>query len=131
LDWLADEGATTSDALRLLIGHLEAERHGVLVVDMLEEGLDMPSQIALMAYLRHRSARSHPLFILTRSSAILDLELVGANEGILFCPANHSPPMRVAPVHGAPGYEAVATCVAPPDVRARTHGVVAWRPSAH
>ena len=27
-----------------------------------------------------------------------------------------------------PGYEAVATCLASPDVRARTEGVIAWRP---
>jgi hypothetical protein len=28
----------------------------------------------------------------------------------------------------APGYEAVATCLASPEVRARTEGVIAWRP---
>jgi hypothetical protein len=31
-----------------------------------------------------------------------------------------SPPTRVAPYLGAPGYEAVATCLASPEVRART-----------
>ncbi len=31
---------------------------------------------------------------------------------------------------GAPGYESVATCLASPDVRARTEGVVAMRPPA-
>ena len=30
--------------------------------------------------------------------------------------------------HCAPGYEAVATCLASPEVRARTDGVIAWRP---
>ena len=28
----------------------------------------------------------------------------------------------------AAGYEAVATCLASPEVRARTEGVIAWRP---
>jgi hypothetical protein len=31
---------------------------------------------------------------------------------------------------GAPGYEAVAMCLASPDVRARTQGVIAWIPPA-
>jgi hypothetical protein len=31
---------------------------------------------------------------------------------------------------GAPGYEAVASCLATPEVRARTEGVIAWRPGA-
>jgi hypothetical protein len=34
---------------------------------------------------------------------------------------------RVAPYPGAPGYEAVATCLASPEVRARNEGVIAWR----
>lgn len=33
-----------------------------------------------------------------------------------------------APYPGTPGYEAVATCLASPEVRARTEGVIAWRP---
>jgi hypothetical protein len=45
-------------------------------------------------------------------------------------PANHSPPICVAPFPGAPGYEAVVTCLAAPEVRARTAGVVAWRVAA-
>jgi len=53
---------------------------------------------------------------------------VGAEEAIIFCPANHSPPISVAPYPGAAGYEAVATCLASPEVRARTEGVIAWRP---
>jgi hypothetical protein len=64
---------------------------------------------------------------LTRSSAILDLAAVGPEEAIILCPANHSPPSRVAPFPGAPGYEAVATCLASPQVRERTAGVIAWR----
>jgi hypothetical protein len=65
---------------------------------------------------------------LTRSTAILDLETVGPHEAIIFCPANHSPPIVVAPHPGAAGYEAVASCLASPEVRARTEGVIAWRP---
>ena len=59
---------------------------------------------------------------------MLDLAAVGRDEAIILCPANHSPPTRVAPYPGAPGYEAVATCLAPPEVRARTEGVIAMRP---
>jgi hypothetical protein len=65
--------------------------------------------------------------VLTRSNVILDLEAVGPNEAIIFCPANHSPPNLVAPYPGAPGYEAVATCLASPEVRARSEGVIAIR----
>ena len=53
---------------------------------------------------------------------------MGPNELIILCPANHSPPSFVAPYPGAPGYEAVATCLATPEVRARTDGVIAMRP---
>jgi hypothetical protein len=56
------------------------------------------------------------------------LAAVGAEESILFCPANHSPPTRVAPYPGAPGFEAVASCLATPDVRARSAGIIAFRP---
>jgi hypothetical protein len=50
------------------------------------------------------------------------------SEAIIFCPANHSPPISVVPYPGARGYEAVAICLASPEVRARTDGVIAWRP---
>jgi hypothetical protein len=56
---------------------------------------------------------------MTRSCALLDLAVVGDDEAIILCPANHSPPIRVAPYPGAPGYEAVATCLASPEARAR------------
>lgn len=128
LAWIADEGGTATDALRVLVSALEIERPGSLIVDMIEQGLDTATQSSVMAYLRHRTTQAHPLFVMTRSSAILDLDLVGHDEGIIYCPANHSPPLRVAPFEGTHGYEAVATCVAPPDVRARTEGVIAWRP---
>jgi hypothetical protein len=94
---------------------------------MIEQGLDQPSQEALIAYLRRRGPSTRPIFMLTRSSSILDLDAVGSDQAIIFCPANHSPPMLVAPHPGAPGYEALASCLAAPDVRARTDGVVAIR----
>jgi DNA-binding transcriptional MerR regulator len=128
LAWLVEDGATVSDALVALLAALEAAAQAVLVVDMLEQGLDKASQEALIAHLRRRGPDARPLFILTRSSAILDLDAVGPDEAIILCPANHSPPTRLAPYPGAPGYEAVATCLAAPDVRARTEGVIAWRP---
>ncbi|QSI32713.1 MerR family transcriptional regulator [Variovorax sp. RKNM96] len=128
LAWLADEGATVSDALIALLAGLEAQGPAVLVVDMVEQGLDSATQQAVIAHLRRRGPDARPLFLLTRSCVILDLAAVGADESIIFCPANHSPPSRVAPWPGAPGYEAVATCLASPEVRARTQGVIAWRP---
>ena len=107
---------------------LETSGAAIVVVDMVEQGLDQPAQQALMAHLRRCGSGAKPLFLMTRSSAILDLAAVGTDEAILFCPANHSPPISVAPYPGAHGYEAVATCLASPDVRARTEGVIAWRP---
>lgn len=128
LAWLVEEGGTASDVLVALLARLEAEGPSILVVDMLEQGLDHASQEALIAYLRRRGPDARPLFLLTRSSAVLDLDSVGADETIIFCPANHSPPIRVSPYPGAPGYEALASCLASPEVRARTAGVIAWRP---
>ena len=123
-----EDGATQSDALLALISGLESEGPAILVVDMIEQGLDQPTQEALIAHLRRRASGARPIFMLTRSSAILDLTAVGADEAIILCPANHSPPTYVAPYPGTPGYEAVATCLASPEVRARTEGVIAWRP---
>lgn len=129
--WLLDDGATVSDALTSLLAGLETEGPAVLVLDMVEQGLDHATQEALVAWLRQRIAHgARTLFLTTRSSALLDLAAVGPDEAIIFCPANHSPPFRVAPYPGATGYEAVATCLASPEVRARTEGVVAFRPSA-
>ena len=127
LAWLTEDGATRSEALTALLAGLESEHAAVLVVDMVEQGLDHASQEAVIAYLRRRGPSARPLFLLTRSNAILDLAAVGPDETILYCPANHSPPMQVAPYPGAPGYEAVATCLAAPEVRARTEGVIAIR----
>ncbi|KAG8150748.1 MerR family transcriptional regulator [Burkholderia catarinensis] len=124
---LADQGATPSAALTALLVSLEAERPRALVIDMIEQDLDRRTQQALIAYLRERAAAGmRPLFLLTRSSAILDLAAVGPDETLLLCPANHSPPSRVAPYPGAPGYETVATCLASPEIRER----LARRPEA-
>jgi DNA-binding transcriptional MerR regulator len=128
LAWLVEDGAAASEALVALLVGLESEGAAIVVVDMVEQGLDQAGQQALIAYLRRRGSGARPLFLLTRSSAILDLAAMGTEETIIFCPANHSPPIGVAPYPGAPGYEAVATCLASPDVRARTEGVIAWRP---
>ena len=128
LHWLVEDGAVISDALTALIVELEAEGPAILVIDMIEQGLDQATQEALMAHLRRRGSGARPVFCLTRSCAILDLAAVEADEAIIFCPANHSPPMRVIPYPGTPGYEAVATCLASPEVRTRTEGVIAHRP---
>jgi DNA-binding transcriptional MerR regulator len=122
---IEDGGGTRSDALLALLTAIEAEGAAVHVVDMLEQGLDAATQEALISVLRRRAATARPLIFLTRSTAILDLDSVGADEAILFCPANHSPPFFVTPCRGAPGFEALAMCLATPDVRARTAGVVA------
>jgi DNA-binding transcriptional MerR regulator len=125
---LVADGAEMSGALVALLGGLEVDGPSFLIVDMVEQGLDQSTQKALIAHLRRRTSRSRPLFLLTRSSTILDLAVVNHDEAIIFCPANHSMPVCVAPYPGAPGYEAVATCLATPEVRARTDGVIAWRP---
>lgn len=119
LAWLAEDGATVSDALVTLLAGLEAEGPAALVVDMVEQGLDQATQEALIAHLRRRGPEGRPLVLMTRSCAILDLAAVGPDEAILLCPANHTPPSFVAPWPGAPGYEAVATCLATPAARER------------
>ena len=131
LGWLAGDGATVSGSLIALLVGLESEGPAAVIVDMVEQELDQATQGALIAYLRQRAAAgARPLFLMTRSSAILDLAAVGAGETIILCPANHSPPTCVVPCPGATGYEAVATCLTSPDVRARTRGVIASRPAA-
>jgi hypothetical protein len=124
---LVENGGTESAALVALLTALQAEGPAILVIDMLEQGLDAATQEALIANLRRRGPSARTLFFLTRSSAILDLDSVGVDEAIILCPANHSPPSRVAPYPGSPGYEAVATCLASPQVRSRTEGVIARR----
>jgi DNA-binding transcriptional MerR regulator len=128
IETLAGDGATRSDALLTLLAGLEAEGPTAIVADMVEHGLDEETQEALAAYLRRYSRKDRPLFLMTRSTSILDLADIGPGVAIVLCPANHSPPALVQPFPGAPGYEAVATCLAAPAVRARTEGVIAWRP---
>lgn len=130
LAWLAGDGATPSEALVALLCGLEAEGPAALVIDLIEQGLDEPTQVALGGWLRRRGPDARPLFLMTRSTAMLDLAEVGPDESIILCPANHSPPLLVAAHPGAAGYEAVATCLASPEVRARTEGVIAMRPPA-
>ena len=125
--WLAEDGATVSGPLIALLAGLEVDSPAILIIDMIEQGLDQASQEALIAHLRRRGPGARPLFMLTRSCAILDLAAAGPDEAIILCPANHNPPMHVAPHLGAPGYEALATCLASPEVRARTNGVAAIR----
>ena len=120
LDWLIDDGATSSDALTALVAALEKGQPAAIVVDMVEEGLDHHSQEAVIAWLRRRAPSQTPLFLMTRSNAILDLAAMGADETLIYCPPNHSPPFQVAPIPGAYGYESVAACLGSPAVRARS-----------
>lgn len=128
-DWIVEDGGAASDALLALLVALEAPDPAILVIDMIEDGLDPGTQAALVAHLRRRGPQAKPVFCLTRSSAILDLAAVTPAEAVLFCPANHNPPMLVAPYPGAPGYEGVASCLGSPGQRARTAGVIAYRPN--
>lgn len=129
LEWLVEDGASVSDALLALLVGLE-DGAGALIVDMVEQALGEASQVALIAWLRRRVPLGRSLFLMTRSSAILDLAATGPDEAIIFCPANHGLPVQVAPYPGSPGYEAVATCLASPAVRSRTEGMIAWLPKA-
>src|SRR5262249_3397476 len=124
---IAGDGGNTSDALVALLTALETEGPAVQIIDMLEDGLNAPTQEALICFLRRRRPSARPLIFLTRSSTILDMDAVGPDEAIILCPANHNPPMLVAPYRGAPGYGALTMCLAPPDVRARTESITATR----
>lgn len=126
---LTGQGANPSPALAALIIAIEASHAAVLVIDMVEQQLDQATQQVLRHYLRSRPFGERPLLMLTRSSSILDLANITADETILYCPANHDAPMIVTPRKGVRGYEAVATCLATPAVRSRTEGVIAWRPN--
>jgi DNA-binding transcriptional MerR regulator len=129
MQWLIDEGASHTPALLALLVAIENEPGTLKVIDMIEHDLDEASQLAIAAWLK-RPGKAAPIFAMTRSSAILDLAAVGPDEAILFCPANHSAPFAVEPLRGAVGYEALETCLATPEVRARTAGTIAWRPTA-
>jgi DNA-binding transcriptional MerR regulator len=54
LAWLVEDGATVSEALIGLLAGLETEGPAILVIDMLEQGLDRVTQEALIARLRRR-----------------------------------------------------------------------------
>lgn len=125
---IVTDGGAASDHLLALLAALEVEDAAILVVDMLEHGLDAPTQEALIAMLRKRGPDARPIVFTTRSTAILDLESVTTDETIIHCPANHSVPFVVAPYPGAPGYEALSMSLASPAARARTAGVIAVRP---
>lgn len=128
--WLTDEGATESEALTILLANFETEDLSAIVVDMVEKDLDHATQEALINYLRNFAEQeSRTIFLITRSSAILEMTAVGRNEAIYLCPTNHSPPFRVAPYPGAPGYESVVMCLALPEVRSRTEGMIACIPN--
>ena len=120
MDWLAGDGATRSPALTALVSALVAPGRGPLVIDLIEKDLDEPTQRALAAYLRRRHGNEPPIVAMTRSTAILDLAFVGPDQAILYCPANHGVPITVLPYPGSPGFEALASCLASPAVRART-----------
>ena len=122
---LVQDGATDTPALRALLSGLATS--APVVVDLIEQDLDRPTQEALIAHLRRRGRGAAPLFVMTRSSSILDLDALGPDETVLLCPANHAPPFRVAPYPSTPGYEALASCLATPEVRARSEGVIAVR----
>ena len=128
---LEADGARRTPALLVLVTALVADGPATLVIDLVEEGLDAPTQRALIAELRRRREPARRLWLMTRSTAILDLAEVGADEPILFCPANHSPPFRAAACAPGHGHEAIATCLATPAVRARTAGIVAVRQLPH
>jgi len=130
ISWIIEDGGQKSSALAALLVALESEGPDILVIDMVEQDLDQATQEAVISYIRLRLRKKPYLFLLTRSSSILDMGSVGKDDTIILCPANHSPPSIVAPYVGAPGYEAAASCLAPPEVRARTAGIIAWRPPA-
>lgn len=125
LAWLIEDGASASNDLAALLVALEDGSATALVIDLIEHELDEATQQALAALLRRRDIGARPLVMMTRSTAILDLADTDADTLVIFCPANHSPPVCVSPYPGAAGYEALASCLAAPSVRARTRGMVA------
>ena len=125
LAWLVDDGAEVSPALTALLVSIVGAEATTVVVDMVEQDLGPDTQQALAAYLR-LGAIGKRLFLMTRSSSMLDLQAIGPKEAIILCPANHSAPRRVLPYSGAEGYESVVNCLATPEVRAR----IAVRPAA-
>lgn len=126
LDWLSGDGATDTPALRALLGAMLGQTAKAVVVDLIEHNLDEPTQLALGAWLRRRGQGDVPLIVMTRSTAVLDLDAVADGHAIVYCPANHSPPFEVAPFSGTSGYESVANCLGTVEARER---VAALRPA--
>jgi hypothetical protein len=128
LAWLVDEGATDTPRLHALCALLVDPEIPALVVDLVEHELDEVTQQALGNWVRRYADSSRPLVLMTRSSAMLDLEDQAPDAVVLYCPANHGMPLTVLPRPGAAGYDAVADCLASPAVRERTLGMVARMP---
>ena len=102
LAWLVEDGATGRTPWSPCSPGWKPDGPAIVVVDMIEQGLDHATQEALVAYLRRRGPGARPIFMLTRSSAILDLAAVDADEAIILCPANHSPPSLCRPLSRRP-----------------------------
>lgn len=130
LDRLLADGANPSPALHAVARMLAGSERQVTVVDLIENGLDAASQRAVGDFLRQRSPQLPPILVMTRSTAVLDLASVGPATALLLCLANHNPPLLVPPYPGTQGYETLAGCLASPEVRARSAGVVVTLPSA-
>ena len=79
LAWLVEDGATASQALIALLVGLESEDASIVVVDMVEQGLDQAAQEALIAHLRRRGPGARPLFLLRQLVQRLDLGLAEVN----------------------------------------------------
>ena len=124
LDWLGEDGADRSPALLALMDAIICEDdERPVVVDLVEDNLDEATQLALGAWLRRRGGEDVPLVVMTRSSAILDLEAVSPGHAILYCPANHSMPFEALAVPGTLGFDSVENCLGTPEARARTAGM--------
>ncbi|ATQ42754.1 MerR family transcriptional regulator [Caulobacter mirabilis] len=117
----------TGPVLALLVALADGE--GPLVIDLVEQGLDAEVQARLGAWLRRRNV-GRSLILMTRSAVVLDLTAAGPPQTVLFCAANHGPPRLLEATPGLSGYESIAGCLAPPEVRARVEGMIAWRPHA-
>ena len=100
LTWLVEEGAAVSASLIALLVALESDARPCWSSTWWSRGWIRLRRKRLMAHLRRRGPGARPLFLLTRSCAILELAAVGADETIILCPANHSPPTQVAPYPG-------------------------------
>lgn len=111
---LVQHGATASEDLRRLLASLDSD--GTPVVDLVEHHLNAATQRALAAGLRRWKRTA---VLMTRSTGMLDPSALPVTERVVFCPANHAPPQVVLPFVGAAGFEAMASCLAPPEVRAR------------